>query len=260
MNQSFPKSSKTTRRELPHRPCGLVSFREMTSARRNRGVTLIEILVVVALMALFVTAVVTGLGANTNAKIRSAATLIASAVKVGFTRSASTSKSTRIVFDMERHSVRLEEANMPVLVRRKDETGLSETNKKSRQELDAAKDSKRVSEGPSLPQPIFQPIKGYGFDPDDPAKGRELPGNVAIRSVELARESDPVTLGQAYLNFWPGGQTERASIQVGRRERTDTSGILSILVAPLTGRVQIVAGSKGVDRTLEERGEREDPE
>jgi general secretion pathway protein H len=225
--------------------------------RSTRGLTLIELIVVVSLMALFMGAVVFGMGAATNSRVRASATMIAGAVRVAFTRAASTSKSMRIVFDLDANMVVLEEANMPMLVRRDDETGSDGASPGTAQEEAAVAEAERLVKGPTAPRPMFKPIDAYGFDTEDPSKGRELGRGVVFRRVEVARSEEPYLSGRAYLYFWPGGQTERASIQVGRRGETGDGGVISILVSPLTGRVRIEGGAKPMDRPRDD-SERED--
>ncbi len=225
--------------------------------RNTAGLTLIELLVVITLMALFMGAIVMGMGAATNARVRSASTMVASAVRVAFTRAAATSKSMRLVLDLDRNTVLLEESSMPMLVRRGDETGADGASATTEQEKAAIEEAERLMKGPRAPRPRFQPVDTFGFDVDDPTKGRELGSGVAFHRVEVAHAEEPYLSGRAYLYFWPGGQTERASIQVGRADATSNDSVISVLVSPLTGRVKIEGGAKPMERPRD-GSERED--
>jgi len=231
--------------------------RPRRNRRRTGGLTLIELIVVVSLIALFMGAVVMGMGAATNARVRSAATLVAGGIRVAFTRAASTSKSMRLVLDLDRNVVVLEEADTPMLVRRDDETGSDGASAATAQEEAAIHETERLLKGPTAPRPLFKPVDAFGFEVDDPTKGRELGRGVAFRRVEISHAEEPYLSGRAYLYFWPGGQTERASIQVGRKDATGDDGVITILVSPLTGRVQIEGGAKPMERARED-SERED--
>ena len=70
-------------------------------------------------------------------------------------------------------------------------------------------------------------------------KTKSLGGGVAFRSVQTTHDETARTSGRAYLYFWPGGLTERASIQLHLSDDTT----LSLLVSPVTGRVTVKAGS-----------------
>lgn len=225
-------------------------------AHNARGLTLIELIVVVTLVALLMGAMIIGLGATTNARVRSAATLVTSGVRVAFSRAQSTSKSMRLVFDLDRQSLLLEEADMPMLVRRDDVvTGGAEGS--TPQEVEAIKDASRIVEGPAVPRPAFRPVAALGFDVDDPSSGRELGRNVVFKRIEVAHGEDPVTSGRAYLYFWPGGMTERASIQIGRSDTEGDDGVLTVLVSPLTGSARVVGGAKPMERPRDD-SDRED--
>jgi general secretion pathway protein H len=219
--------------------------------------TLIELMVVVVLLALFTGAVVMGMGAATNARVRSAATLIASGVRVAFSRSASNSRSLRLVFDFERNVLVLEESSMPMLVRRDDETRTDGAEATTQQEQAAIQEAARITAGPRAPRPLFQPVRALGFELDDPSSGRDLGAGVGFRRIEVAHAQEPYTSGRAYLYFWPGGMTERAAIQVGPKSATNDDRVITVLVSPLTGRVEMAGGAKPMPRPRED-SERED--
>lgn len=218
---------------------------------------MIELLIVVALMGLFISGIVMGLGATTNAKIKASATMIAGAVRVGFSRAASTSKSVRVVFDIDNGRISLEEGDLPMLVRRDDTTGTDGAEATTEQEQQATQEAERLLKGPTAPKPLFKPISALGFEVDNPESGRELGSGVAIRRVEVSHAEDPIVSGRAYLYFWPGGQTERAAIQLGRKGQISDDGVVTVLVSPLTGRVRIEAGAKPMERPRDD-SERED--
>ena len=63
-----------------------------------------------------------------------------------------------------------------------------------------------------------------------------------FRLVQTEHDLKPRDKGRAYLYFWPGGQTERASIQLRYGDSTDDDDTLTLLVAPLTGKVTVKSG------------------
>ena len=72
----------------------------------------------------------------------------------------------------------------------------------------------RVVKGPQIARARFTPVKALGFDDPDTSGGRSLGKGVKFRKVETGHSPEGQTSGRAYLYFWPGGQTERASIQL----------------------------------------------
>ena len=92
------------------------------AAARARGLTLIEIIVVLAIIAIVMGVAVAGSMQLPSARLRKTATLIASAIKVGYTRATSTSRDLRLVMDLEQQKIWLEETDVPMLVQSKDTT------------------------------------------------------------------------------------------------------------------------------------------
>jgi len=84
------------------------------------------------------------------------------------------------------------------------------------------------------------------FAPDaTQAKMRSAPlKGVTISAVWTPRLDEPVTQGRAYLYYYPEGMTERAIIHLADY----ADGAFSLIVHPLTGRVQIVGGRVEIPR------------
>ena len=67
--------------------------------------------------------------------------------------------------------------------------------------------------------------------------------------IEVDHEDLPVVEDRVYVYFFPGGQAERAHIRVQKgTEPEDDDDILTVSVAPLTGKVQILTGSVEMPR------------
>src|SRR4051794_11592070 len=94
----------------------VVRVRRLRAARRTRGMTLIEVLIVLALMGLIMSAVVIGSGQASSARLRHSSTMIAGAIRIGFARATATSKTVRLVMDFGEGSIWLEEGDQPHLV------------------------------------------------------------------------------------------------------------------------------------------------
>lgn len=223
---------------------GWAGLRGRLPVRRGRhavrGLTLVEVLIVIALIAMLSGTIVFGSGMFASSREREAAMLIVSGVRVAITRANSTGNPVRMVFDIEHNRVMLEETTGPML-RTKDEgesTGAG-ADPATEAERKAQKESERILEAPHAARAHFTPVKQFGFDTDDPAKGRSLGKDIQFVQVQTEHDGEPRKDGRAYLYFWPGGGTERASIQI---QRADKDKGLTIVVSPLTGRARIVGG------------------
>jgi general secretion pathway protein H len=212
--------------------------------REQRGLTLVEILVVLSIIAIVTTVAVAGSMELPSARLRRSATMIASAVKVAYTRATATSHDLRLVMDFDAQRIWLEESDIPMLVRTKDKTGTGGADPVTQAESEAWAEGDKIVKGPPVPKPRFHPIEASGFGDVDATKGgKPLASGIQFASVQSAHDDAPRTAGRAYLYFWPGGRTERSSIQLRIGESDEDSRTLTLLVSWLTGNVTIKAGA-----------------
>lgn len=224
-----------------------------------RGLTLVEVLIVVALIAMLTGSILFGSGMFASNRERAAATLIVTGVRLGLTRANATGKPVRMVFDLANSRVRLEETNGKMLLDKKDEGAGAGAEPASEAEREAKAEADRILDGPKAPRPQFKAVKQFGSDGDHPGDGRSLGRGISFRSVQTGHDDAPRKEGRAYLYFWPGGGTERASIQL--QSSPDDKGI-TVLVSPLTGRAKIKRGHVELEepRTDSDYGERKSEE
>lgn len=223
--------------------------------------TLVEVLVVIVIIAVITAGLFFGSGMFSSSRQRAAATMIISGVRLGLTRANATGRPVRMVFDIGENRVMLEEtAGRMLRVREEDNTGggaepATEAEKKARAEAD------RIVEGVNKARPVFSPVKQFGFDGDDPGAGHELGKGIAFVQVQTEHDELPRKEGRAYLYFWPGGGTERASIQIRKQGADDEDDGLTVTVSRLTGRARIERGAVDLPepRADGEYSEREEP-
>ena len=209
----------------------------------RRGLTLIEIIVALALIGVVVVGVVAGTGQLPSARLKRTATMIVSAIKVAFTRATSTSRDLRIVFDFDNEQIWIEESDIPMLVQSKDLAGTGGADAVTQTEKAAIAAGEDIIKGQPIPKPRFHAVAAFGFGDVEGGKGgKPLQRDIKLRSVQAGHDDAAHTKGRAYLYFWPGGLTERASIQLRVGDSEEEHQTLTLLVAPLTGRVAIKSG------------------
>ena len=221
---------------------------------RRRGVTLVEVLIVVALIGLLAGGAIFGSGMLGSSRLRSAATLVATSVRAGLARANTTGRPARLVLDLDGEKVTLEEANSSRMLREKGKpAGGAQVATEAEQAAKAESD--RILEGPKAPRPAFQPFPAFA----DSEGGRDLGSGIDIVQVETEHDEEPITSGRAYVYFWPGGVTERAHIQL--RRAGDPEG-LTVIVSALTGRTKVERGRVDLPKAKsdkeEDQGEREE--
>jgi general secretion pathway protein H len=220
---------------------------------RERGMTLLEIMVVMVIIAVLVVGVVGGTGQLGGARLKHAATAISGAVKVAYTRATATSKSLRLVFDLDASTMWLEEGDAPMLVQTKDRSGAGGADPAIDSERLAQEEGADILKGPKVSRPHFHPVAGISMTADQVSIGKDgaptggkgpikLPRGIKFRQIQTAHDDDPHDKGRSYLYFWPGGLTERASIQLHIGDSTDDGDTLSLAVSPLTGKVHVKNG------------------
>ena len=235
---------------------------EARSRALSRGLTLIEVLIVMAIVALMMGAIVVGSGQLAGSRQRHSSTMIAGAIRIAFSRASSTSKSVRLVMDFTESEIWLEEGDQPMLVQSKDVTGTGGAAAATGAEKLAIEEGSRIVKGPTAPRTAFKEIDAMGLAASTPGKGHKaLERGIKLRSVQTGHDEAPRTEGRAYLYFWPGGQTERASIQLKIGDANAEKDAISLIVAPLTGKVTVKDGAVALPKPTDDKesSEREDP-
>ncbi len=238
----------------------------MLSSRRrknSRGLTLVEMLIVLMIIALISAGVVMGSGQLGGAKLHKSATTLTGLIRVAYVRATVTARSERIVFDIDNSKFWLEESEQPMLVQSHDTSGTGGADAVTEAERIALAEKERLIKGPQAPRPTFRAVKPGLYAASDNQGGSEqsLPFGIKFRSVQTAHDEDPRTKGRAYLYFWPGGLTERAAVALRKGDSLADIDAMTLVVSPITGAVNIKPGNVSLpiiteDRDLSERDDR----
>ncbi len=228
-----------------------------------RGLTLIEIMVVMVLISLVLGAMVFGSGSLSSAKLKKTTSGLTGMIRVAYTRATATSRSERIVMDLDNSTMWLEESDAPMLVQTKDLSGAAGASAQTKAEQDAYAAGQAAIKGPNIPRPSFRPVTtmGVGSSDGQPKGPQHLPEPITFRQVQTAHDDEPKIAGRAYLYFWPGGLTERASIELRIAKSINDADTQTLMVSPLTGKVTVKNGPVALvlptdDKSASEREDR----
>ena len=215
-----------------------------------------------AIVALMVGGMSIGIGGLSSARLRESATLVAGAIKAGYNHANARSRTTRLVFDFEARSITVEDSAGRMFLERGSRTGGAAAATDA--EAAAVAASEEILKGPRPPRPSFTPVRdllGFEYDSGRGIAQKKLSDGIYFGALEVAHEDEAVFEERVYLYFFPGGQAERAHLRVQKgTEPDDDDDILTVTIAPLTGKVQILNGSVDMPRptTDEEASERQD--
>lgn len=231
----------------------------------ERGVTLVELLITVAIIGVAVGLTMVGAGVSDSARLRRSSVMIASAVRVAYGHANATSKVVRLVFDLDARTVSLEEETSQgggqMKIVKNDVTGGAAAATEAERKV--VEEANEILKGPRAPRPSFQRVQAYGFDTGKTGPGKELERNIRFLQIETSHQDEIVKTGRAYLYFWPGGQTERAAVQLYMLTSALTAAdadVMTVLVSPLTGKAELRRGRAAMLRPRDdvEASERRD--
>jgi prepilin-type N-terminal cleavage/methylation domain-containing protein len=221
-------------------------------ASRESGLTLLEILVVLAIFGLLVGALTVGYARLPGTALKREAVKIAAAMRSAYDRATTSGAHHRIIIDLGERSYRIERCEGKVTLRK----GRDLKEELERQRTEAEKQARLVG-SQSQDQLVSAMTKSAGerlggaggtsgatCAPVTGELGRKqtLGGTpqVSFRRVIVAHLEEPVDEGEATLNFFPMGTAERAVVELSVGPAEDEQ--FSIAVRPLSGRIDMRPG------------------
>ena len=162
------------------------------------------------LIGLMMGVMIFGSGQMTSSRLKRATTMLAGAVRVAFTRATATSKSQRLVLDLDERTLWLEESDAPMLVQSKDTAGTGGAAAVTEAERLAFKESDRILKGPVPPRPTFHAVESLGFSSETGARGhRPLGRGLRFREIQTEHDERAAHDG-ARLHLLLAGRPDRA--------------------------------------------------
>jgi general secretion pathway protein H len=230
-----------------------------SAARRStqRGFTLIEVFIVMAIVGLIFSLGIKGFRSLARSDLRSSASRLQGSMRFLFDRASTTGKTHRLVLDLEGARYWAEvsddkfysprDSESPEALRRRETLEAEEDEEAAARREKAAQEAEsRYGSGSSAKDSSFDMSKlevgefkpkraRFAAFKDLVLKPVKLK-NTVLRSVYTPRVDEPLTTGRAYIYFYPLGQTEQSIVTLSDK---DGETIYSLVAHPVTGRVKI---------------------
>jgi len=211
------------------------------------------------IIGLLMGAATIGIRALGRGDLRSSSSKLAGAIRYCFDRSITTGQYYRIVLDLDNSKYWAERSDDRMYLARDKEESPGQGKA-----FDQVALEKKLDEEDAKQKELQEHLGGTAAMLEPPPKPRRarfqsfkdatLP-QVVLKKVRLfdvytPRQREPYTSGRAYLYFFPDGHTERAVVRL-----SDGDNFYSLVVHPLTGRVEVKGGKYDIPRDFDERDE-----
>lgn len=196
--------------------------------RSERGFTLIELVVVVAVVAVITGAVVTGVGSLRGASVQAEAGKIAVAVRYLYNLSVISGKNQRLVIDLD---------NQTYWGEAQDSADPCDSFL-----LPGSDDEEEGSDGDVTRN------AGFAASESQLLQRVTLDKGIRFAKVHTTHQDQPQQKGQAYVYFFPSGTAENAVIQL----EGDEDDFMTVEVFALQGNAKVHTGEVELDRRAKE--------
>ncbi|MGB5812742.1 MAG: prepilin-type N-terminal cleavage/methylation domain-containing protein [Polyangiales bacterium] len=224
-----------------------------TPRQLRHGFTLIEVILVIAIMAVVVSGATFGIGALTRTRLRSASYRVMSAAQYAYNRSITNGTTTRLQFDFDKHTMAVEETETPVTIANYEQLEEETGDAVDPWELARARIEKPLDSAP-VRTSAFSPITTPSGTPIKRYQPQALADGVEVHAIVTPRDAEPRTEGEGAVYFFPGGATEHTVVQL----KDNNDNIYSIEIHPLTGKGRILPYAYEPLGELDEEGDVED--
>ncbi|MEO1269638.1 MAG: prepilin-type N-terminal cleavage/methylation domain-containing protein [Myxococcota bacterium] len=221
--------------------------------RDRRGITLIELMIVLLIMAGIFAGGISLLSSLSRSKLKAQAMRMSGMLKYAYAQAAVRQQYYRVVLDLEGNAYWLEVAQAgdrpgaPPQIPEMNYIGAPdnvELPKKKRRTIGYEEDD---PEGDvlGLNRPKFQQVS------ESIVKRRTLTDGIRVVRVFTSQDSEGVEEGRAGILFFPNGFVEPTLIVLG----DENTGYMSLELEPLTGKVNIYSGEQDPSRDFFEAEE-----
>lgn len=232
-----------------------VRLRQTRSAHRPRliasasGVTLVELLVTLAVIAGLVGSGVYLIGMVTHTELRDEAMRLAAAMKYSASQAALNNAQYRMVFDLDARQYHTEVTQSPVVVEAPVSRQAEGLLPEEAQELARTHEAKRdiFDKRESDPFGVNRKVT-YEQVEDGIVAPHAFENGIRIARMITPQFEQPVTSGKAAVSFFRNGMQQQAMIVL----QDERGAAYTLITEPLTGRVRVLSDAQEVPRDFGE--------
>jgi len=203
------------------------------------GMTLIEIMVGMAVVAVILSVVIGGIGNFLDSDMKEESNKLASTIRYLYNKSATERLYLRIAYDMDEDSYRVESSTEPFLVRPINAEQVAELEKVAEGDGEEASAAKAA----------LSQIRGNFSDTESYLlKGVRLVDGIGFKDIQTSYQKEKIAAGMAYTYFFPNGFATPTVINL---QDDDDEINYSLEILPLSGRVRIESQYKELARVAE---------
>lgn len=188
----------------------------LNSSKRNQsGFTLLELLIVVAILALVTIIAIPNISSTFRFSVKSAAREIATLVKETSNSAQISGRIHRIVYDLKKNQYWVESTSETALLQ-------SAESRKVEEDRRSIFDDKKDEESDK---------KGFRQESLVTRNKRTLPIGVQFKDVVTEQSEEPIIEGLAYTHVFPQGLSEKTLVHLVDTSKNEVSLIISNLLA-----------------------------
>jgi prepilin-type N-terminal cleavage/methylation domain-containing protein len=193
-------------------------IRTFKPATQPSGFTLLELLIVVAIIALVSVFALPNITSYFRVSLNSATREMASTIKEAYNSTVITGKIHRMVYDLDNAQYWVEVGPANVVLETKESREKAERRNKFRKKEDIEAQT-----------PKFAPDKSVT------RSKMSLPDGVKFEDVITEQSTEPLTKGVTYTHFFPQGFTEQTLIHL----QDESNHHITLAISPLVGRTDL---------------------
>lgn len=203
-------------------------------AAAARGFTLIEMLVVLAIVVMIIGLALSSIGDTGTTKLRVQSNRLAAALRHTYSRSVAHGLYMRMVFDLDANAYWVEASDQPIFLPAVKRNEGDDPDAPTKEEEEQAKIDERRSKNDT---PHFR-LPRAKFQTDGVIPKVTLERGVELHGVLTSGQEEEFFNGKAYVHFFPNGWVEPAIIHISDGEEA----FFTLVVDPLTGKVTRLPG------------------